>query len=54
MIIIYSESVEKGVYYCYIVGIILTLLYDKYNNLLLKESFVNVVSILILVLITYI
>ena len=53
MIIIYSDTVEKGVYYCYIVGIILTLLYDKYNNLLLKESFVNVVSILILVLITY-
>ena len=52
MIIIYSDTVEKGVYYCYIVGIILTLLYDKYNNLLLKESFVNVVSILILVLIT--
>jgi hypothetical protein len=53
MIIIYSDTVEKGVYYCYIVGIILTLLYDRYNNLLLKESFVNVVSILILVLITY-
>tara|TARA_Y100000768_G_scaffold315916_1_gene250921 strand:+ start:197 stop:637 length:441 start_codon:yes stop_codon:yes gene_type:complete len=53
MIIIYSDTVGKGVYYCYIVGIILTLLYDRYNNLLLKESFLNLVSILILVLITY-
>lgn len=53
MIIIYSDTVEKGVYYCYIIGIILTLLYDRYNNLLLKESVINLVSILILVLITY-
>ena len=53
MIIIFTESVEKAVYYCYIVGIILTIMYDRYNNLLLKESILNLGSILILVMVTY-
>ena len=53
MIIIFTESVEKAVYYCYIVGIILTLLYDRYNNLLLKKSMINLKVGLILVMVTY-
>ena len=53
IIIIFTESVEKAVYYCYIVGIILTIIYDRYNDLLLKESMINLGSILILVMVTY-
>lgn len=53
IIIFFSSTIEKGVYYCYIIGTLLIILYDRYNKLNLKESIINLTSIFILIIITY-
>ena len=53
IIIIISPSIKKSIYICYIVGIILTIIYDKYNKVTIKDSIFNLLTILGLIIFTY-
>ena len=53
IIIIISPSIEKAIYLCYVIGLILTIIYDRYNKINIKESIINLLIIFILVIITY-
>jgi len=53
IIIIISPNVETALYICYIIGFILTILYDFYNNIKCKETIKKIFIIFTLVLLTY-
>lgn len=53
-IIIFTDDIDKGIKYCYIVGILITIFYGKYRNIEVKEITKNLFWILVIVFITYI
>jgi len=53
-IIIISPSLYQGLLYCYGIGIILVILYDRYKKESIQSTFYNIGSIIFLVVLTLI
>jgi len=53
LLIIINKDIKDGIKYCYIVGILITILYAKKKNIDKKEIFKNLFWILLIVYITY-
>ena len=54
LIIILTPNIDMGIYYCYIFGIIFTLLYGYRNNKDIQNIIMNMVWIFSLVVLTYV
>ena len=54
IIIVFSKTVKKGLIISYILGIIMTISYDRYNKASLTETVKNLSAIAVLVFFTYI
>lgn len=54
LIIILTPNIDMGIYYCYIFGIIFTLLYGYKNNKDIENIIMNMVWIFGLVVLTYV
>ena len=54
IIIVFSKTVKKGLIISYILGIIMTISYDRYNEAVLQDTIKNLSAIAILVFLTYI
>tara|TARA_B100000214_G_scaffold375373_2_gene361430 strand:+ start:108 stop:560 length:453 start_codon:yes stop_codon:yes gene_type:complete len=52
-IIIVVSDIDSGIKYCYIVGILITILYGKYRKVVTKDIVKNLFGILVIVYITY-
>ena len=52
-VIIVVPDIDLGIKYCYVVGILITILYGKYRKVITKEIVKNLFWILIIVYITY-
>ncbi len=54
LIIIFSKTVKQGLTISYILGVTMTILYDRYNTASINETIKNLFAIAILVFFTYI
>ena len=54
IIIVFSKTVKKGLIISYILGIIMTISYDRYNEAVIQDTIKNLSAIAILVFLTYI
>ena len=54
LIIIFSKTVKQGLTISYILGVTMTILYDRYNTASINETIKNLLAIAILVFFTYI
>lgn len=54
LIIIFSKTVKQGLTISYILGVTMTILYDRYNTASINETIKNLLAIAILVYFTYI
>ena len=54
IIIVFSKTVKKGLIISYILGIIMTISYDRYNEAVIQDTIKNLSVIAILVFLTYI
>ena len=52
-IIIISPTIEQGIFISYIIGILLTIIYDKYKNIPTKDTLNHLFIIFFLVFLTY-
>lgn len=54
LVIIFSNSVKQGLIISYILGVTMTILYDRYNKASVNDSLKNLSAIAVLVFLTYI
>ena len=53
-IIIFSKTVKQGLAISYILGVTMTIAYDRYNKASVNETVKNLLAIAVLVFFTYI
>ena len=54
LIIIFSKTVKQGLMISYILGVTMTISYDRYNKASVNETIKNLLAIAILVFFTYV